>query len=107
MHRGLAGRVAAADDEHVFIFAVDGLGRRRAIVHAGARERFGSRDVEHAIRDAGRDDKTSGADLTTITHRQDTIRTLDSDLSDFLWVEELGAKFSRLRYSPPCQISTG
>ena len=54
-HRGLAGRVAAADQKDVLAGVVMGFGARGAVVDAQAQSAVDAVELERTPRDAGRD----------------------------------------------------
>ncbi|CAG9211811.1 hypothetical protein BVI2075_530049 [Burkholderia vietnamiensis] len=60
IHRGLAGRIAAADDEHVFTGAHRRLARSGAVKQPGVEKRGLLRQPEAAVFDAGRADVRAG-----------------------------------------------
>ena len=65
-HRGLAGRVAAADDDDRGLCALPGFHRGRRVVHALALELGEPVDVESAVAGAGGDDHGASGDLGSV-----------------------------------------
>ena len=65
MHRGLAGRVRPADDEHARARELPGLRRRRPVEDADAVEVGQRGDVQSAIRDAHPEDDRARGPRTT------------------------------------------
>ncbi len=66
MQRGLAGRVAAADDVHVLVLAKDGFARAGAVIDAGALQPLLVGQAQPPVVDAGRAEGSAGDDLGAV-----------------------------------------
>ena len=72
-HRGLAGRVAAADDDDGGLGALAGFHRGGRVVHALALELGEPVDVESAVAGAGGDDHGAPGDLGSVGEADDEV----------------------------------
>ena len=94
--RRLAGRVRAADDDHVLVAARHALAARAAVVDAAAGQLLDPRRVQPAVVDAGRDDHRRGAQLVAAGQPDDLGRAALVDLGHLLDGQQLGAEALRL-----------
>src|SRR5207248_2724118 len=99
--RRLAGGVAAADDEYFLIATGDRLGEGGAVIHSGARQRRGARDVERAVRNAGRDEQRARRQLRPVGEGEDTILAIDAQAAGFLRGEHLDTELPSLGDGAP------
>ena len=90
--RGLAGRVAAADDRDPLAATGERLGDRGAVEDADADERVDALDLELPVLDAGRDDQRLAGDLAPVVEVEDPVAILDAEAGRLPRVQELGAE---------------
>ena len=96
VQRGLARRVAPADNEHRAVHHRGRLGHRRAVEHPSADEPFEHRDAEAAVVDAGGHDRRARPHALAVGQRQHVLAALGSQADDVAEEEELGAEGPRL-----------
>ena len=84
VQRGLPGRVARPDDEHVAAGHGRGFAAGRAVEHAGADQCFQVRHAEAAPRDARRDDHGPGRDIGAVGQVHDPVAAAAAQAGDGL-----------------------
>ena len=106
-HRGLAGRVAAADDQHGVAGAALRLDHRRGVVDAGALEALEVGHVELAVAGArGDDHRPAVDDLAALECDREVVR-LAAQLQRSRRDDQARAKAPRLELRPLRQLAAG
>src|SRR5205823_5365284 len=105
-HGGLAGRVAAADQEDVLTHGSQRLGARGAVVHAATEQRIAPGNFELAPVDAARDDDALRRDAVAAveSHGAKLPFRVAVDAADFASDHDLGAEALRLSERAPTEL---
>ena len=104
MHRRLAGRVGAADDVDVLVFAGGGFGDGRAVVNARAGEPVHAWDIETPPLDPGRDHDAVSRKFLPVRQFDHAILAFHQQTHGIGGREHLGSKAAHLGDTSACEV---